>query len=324
MSDGCTCEATVVSSINNIVAARLGDGQVIRSRIKGKVLDLNATEYNPLAPGDRVCLDEDGHSFLVAARLPRRNAFRRWNSKRMALQTLAANLDVVYVCLSVQKPPFRPRFADRALALAELEGLSAEVIVNKADLGVDAEAHERLQYFRTMGYRVHIVSARTCVGVEALKRELPGRAAFSGHSGVGKSSILNVLYPHLDRTVRELSRKYDRGAHTTRFGELLSCGDHELVDTPGVRELSLYPRRGDEIAWAYRDIRVFGEDCRLQNCTHVHEPGCAVIDAFERGDLHEDRYESYLRVLEQLHSEAEQDTDYSRRASRGGTEYKRG
>lgn len=311
----------VASGINNIYRVRVAEAAagerpaapvgVVECRIMGKVLGgaqqrVSDPAYNPLAPGDWVTISLDGGAprrGWILDRRARSSAIRRWNRKRQAPQTIAANVDRLLAVGSFAAPPFRPRFLDRLLLCAELGGADPAVVVNKHDLGSTPAIDRRLDGYRAMGYAVVTCSAATGRGLDEL-RALLGAAvlpALVGHSGVGKSALLNRLDPSLRRAEGALSRKYDRGAHTTRYGEMVAVAAGVLaVDTPGIRELEISDIEPQELRLWYRDFLPFVEQCEFPGCLCAGEPGCAVEAALARGDILRDRYLSYRRILGEL------------------------
>ena len=312
----------VASGINNIfnvrvvsefaapAGAALESGTTIECRIMGKVLGARQPvvdhAYNPLAPGDWVTITVDAHTprqGWILERRPRTSAIRRWNRKRQAPQTIAANVDRLVAVGSFAAPPFRPRFLDRLLLCGELGDADPLLVMNKEDLGSTAEIASRLASYRAMGYEVITCSAATGSGIAAL-RELLARAslvAVVGQSGVGKSALLNRLEPAQRRVEGALSRKHDRGAHTTRYGEVVSTAAGVLaIDTPGIRELEITDIEPQELRLWYRDFVPYVEQCEFPGCLCMNEPGCAVRAALARGEIHGDRYRGYLRVLAEL------------------------
>ena len=299
---------TVVFGMNNIFTVRVGETR-LECRIKGKKLKDAPDEYNVLSPGDVVLLesvDRIARSAMITARDQRANRFVRWNRKRQSVQTIAANLDAVLCIVSAHSPPFRPRFADRVGAICELEHVPFMVVLNKIDQGPDNETERRIRWYEDLGYTVIRTSARDGRGIAALATTVKGkRVAFIGQSGAGKSTILNALFPGAEQRTGGISSKYNRGRHVTNVAALFELDELAVIDTPGIREIDLYPRTPREIASAFVEFRRYDAGCPFPGCTHVHEPACAVRDAAETGRIHPDRYTSYLGIL--------QDRELSRR-----------
>jgi ribosome biogenesis GTPase len=235
---------------------------------------------------------------------PRHTVLSRWNKKGRARQIIAANVEVAVCVASPQSPPFRPRFIDRLIASAEEGGMEAVILLNKSDLPASEKTRERLDDFARMGYRVLSCSAVQRDGLEELVEALGGKTAvFVGQSGVGKSSILNALDPSLSLRIGEISQKHDRGSHTTNFSIMLRLSRGLcIIDTPGIRELELAGVLPEELPYRFREFARFAPACEVPVCPHDGEPGCAVRQAVERGEIHPDRYESYLRILDELRS----------------------
>jgi ribosome biogenesis GTPase / thiamine phosphate phosphatase len=296
--------AEVLFGINTIYTVQRG-GARLQCRIKGKKLREEARSYNPIAPGDLVSVVQDAfrpEEGMISDLLPRRTRLARWNKKGRAPQVLAANADLAVCVTSPCSPPFRPRFIDRLIVAAESGGLEPLVALNKADLPREPEVDARLEHYRSMGYVVHPCSALTGEGVRELATILRGRTAvFIGQSGVGKSSLLNAISPGLGLRVGGLSLKHDRGSHTTNFAVLIILENGlRVIDTPGVRELELADVLPDEVGFHFRDFAAYLQRCSYQPCLHDGEPDCAVAAAAEAGEIHPDRYESYLRILQEL------------------------
>jgi ribosome biogenesis GTPase len=297
-------QGEVLFGISTIYTVQSGDARY-QCRIKGKKLREPGRSYNPIAPGDRVELVKDPIDAgvgMIASVLPRRTRLVRWNKKGRAPQLLAANADVAVCVTTPDAPPFRPRFIDRLIVAAESGGLTPLVLVNKCDLPLNEEVAERLEHYERMGYEVRRCSALTGEGMDSLEASLEGRTAvLVGQSGVGKSSLLNALCPGLDLRVGDLSHKHNRGNHTTNFSILLAPRPGlRVVDTPGVRELEIAEVLPDEVGFHFRDFAAHSPSCAFQPCLHDGEPDCAVASAAERGEIHHDRYDSYLRILQEL------------------------
>lgn len=300
----------VVTGSKRIYKVRRGNGRDCLARIKGKVLADEVRSYNPLASGDLVKLQKENSTehteeqALILDRKPRETRLIRWNKKKKAPQVLAANAQQLMIVTSVDEPPFRPRFIDRLLVAAAWGQMKSAICINKSDLGMNSDIRERIEDFERLGFPVFSVSARTGEGIEELHGYLSNKTTvLIGQSGVGKSSLFNALFSSLDLRVGGISEKYNRGSHTTTFSHLYYPFEDSgawCIDTPGIREFELYGVPSDELKWYFPDIVAHAGACRYNNCNHIDEPDCAVMEAVENGDMPPDRYESYLRTYIQL------------------------
>lgn len=213
---------------------------------------------------------------------------------------IVANVDQVMLVMACSHPDFSPRMLDRYLVLTEISELDAVIIANKVDLVGRARAHELFAVYEQIGYTVIYTSTKTGLGIEALRTQLAGRiSAVTGKSGVGKSSLLNVVQPGLGLATGEVSATLSKGRHTTVVAELVQLnlpGGGYVADTPGIRELGLWRFPVEDLAWCFREFRPFLGNCRFAGCSHIHEPDCAVRAAIERGEIAPERYESYARL----------------------------
>ena len=299
----------ILSGTNNVFSVLCEDGERRSCAIKGKRIKDSAGLYNALAAGDEVEIapGEIGRGMIAALR-PRRNVFGRYNEKGRAKQSIAANVDLVVCVASPSFPPFRPRFVDRVAILAEAAHVPLLIALNKSDLGSDDETEARLQLYDELGYGILRCSAAKGTGVAELAERLKGKTSvFAGHSGVGKSSLLNSIAPGLARRTGEISEKHARGRHTTTMAELfvLDRGTR-IIDTPGVRRLALRGIDPGELDAYFPELRQLSPLCEFGlSCTHREEPGCRITRAVNEGIVHEDRYESYQRIRRELVANAE-------------------
>jgi ribosome biogenesis GTPase / thiamine phosphate phosphatase len=273
--------------------------------LKGKKLKTAEVEYAALAPGDRVefqVVSELHHHGVITEALPRTSSIARWNTKRGRVQVFAANIDLVVCVASTEHPDFKPRFVDRVLVTAEWYGVEPIVVVNKIDFGMSGETKFYLKWLEAIGYRVMTCSAVRGTRVGRLAAAISGlKTVLVGHSGVGKTSLVNRLVPGADLEIGEISAKYGKGVHTTRFARLIDLPKGGwIVDVPGIREIEPVPEIGNSLSTLFREFAPYAASCSLPRCTHTHEPGCGVVDAVRSGNLPDFRYESYCLLHESL------------------------
>ncbi|BBM70022.1 ribosome small subunit-dependent GTPase A [Rhodothermus marinus] len=284
------------------------DGRVIPSRVRGKFRLAGMDTTSPVVVGDRVKvrLNPDGTGLIVDVH-PRRNELsRRAAGRRHSLRhVIAANIDFVWIVQAVHLPEPNPGFIDRVLVAAERYAIPAGLILNKIDLMTEEdrpaiEALERL--YADLGYRVLRTSVVTDEGLDELREALRGKTSVvTGPSGVGKSSLLNAIEPGLNIRTAPVSEKTGKGRHTTTYVALypLSIGGF-VVDTPGLREFGVTDLEPAELSHYFVEFRPYLSACRFPDCTHEHEPDCAVKAAVASGEISEERYYSYLNILHSL------------------------
>ena len=289
------------------MTVRLDDGNTVNCKMRG-VLRLKGLRCtNPVAVGDRVQVEDKGGDAPVVGDIePRRNyIIRRSSNLSKEFQIIAANLDQAVLVATLTNPETSTTFIDRFLATAEAYQVPAVLAFNKIDLLDTDEWRSRLDELRTMyesiGYPVITMSAATGEGADALRAQLAGKMSLlSGNSGVGKSSIINLLVPDAHVRVGDVSHTHHKGMHTTTFSELLDLpGGGAIIDTPGVKAFGTIDFERAEVAHYFPEIFRISDNCRFNNCTHTHEPGCAVLEAVEQGKIAPSRFTSYLSILEE-------------------------
>lgn len=279
----------------------LVDGQVHLSNL---VSEIAKTQKSSLAVGDRVRVADIGEArWLVREVFPRRTLLSRPDPSRPDIErVIAANVDIVGIVIAARNPTPRPGIIDRLWVATQRGGAEAMVIVNKMDLAnarYRETLEELLEDYRELGLAIHCVSTETGEGIDALRDAIQGKViTFAGHSGVGKSSLLNVLFPSAGARVGDVRDRDGKGKHTTSSSTLYFIDDETVViDTPGVRAFGLMDVGPDSLRFYFPDIHEVAQRCRFSDCRHVDEPDCAVLDAFDTGELSELRYAAWLRLL---------------------------
>ena len=286
--------AVVLSGTGGVWKVRDVDGTIYEASMRGR---LKTADNMKLSVGDHVILEHDT-AVAISEILPRHSTLaRRAPGNRYQSRIVVANIDQVVVVFAVVKPEPHRRMLDRFLVIAESNAIPARIVVNKVDL--DPRADEQFADYERAGYPVHYTSAKKGLGLEILGAALAGRvSALTGPSGVGKSSLLNAIYPGLDLRVGEISESVNKGRHTT-VGALmhpLPDGGY-VVDTPGLREVGIWGLDVGELAACFPEFRPALGECRFNDCRHVIEPGCAVRALLATGAVSAARYDSYVRLL---------------------------
>jgi ribosome biogenesis GTPase len=303
--EGTIVEASLRGRVKKSNAGRRADGSLRRDTIA------SAAETLKLAVGDRVLLEHDGGAsvWAIAEILPRRSRLaRRAPGGGQGERIVAANVDQVVVVFAAANPEPHRRMLDRFLVIAEANELAARVVINKVELvgGADA-ARERWIDYERAGYPVHLTSAKRREGLDTLHGALSGVVSvFTGPSGVGKSSLLNAIFPGLDLRVGEISESVNKGRHTTVGGYLHPLpGDDGgyVADTPGLREIGMWALAPESLDVCFPELRPYLPHCRFADCRHLVEPDCAVRAAVEAGEVSAMRYESYLKLRGELEEE---------------------
>ena len=320
-------EGLIIAGTNNTFTVECDDELTRNCTIKGKVLKSDKQFYNPLAPGDRVTVEPDPineQKGQILGVLDRKNTFLRWNVKGRCPQLLACNLDYLILVCTPDEPPFRPRFIDRALAQAEHQGITPVIVCNKWDLAEEMQTDgreeeyenidKRLSIWSDLGYTVLRISAKTGEGMQQFAQLLENHlSAFVGQSGVGKSSLINVMDNSCVLKTGSLSKKYGRGSHTTTKGTLIHLTLNEslldgikgckadIIDTPGIRRFVLDDVEADEVAMYFKEFEPFVGKCKFGlGCHHLTEPGCAILEAVQERQITQERYDSWARITEEI------------------------
>jgi ribosome biogenesis GTPase len=287
---------------------RLADGRTTIAALRGRVKHAGVVK---LAVGDEVEIEPDaggGVSSIVEI-LPRRSRLaRRSPGNAHQERIVVANVDQVLVVFAAARPEPNEKMLDRFLVIAGSNELTARVIINKVDLTSEREARERFRPYEMLGYPLHLTSAVTGAGLEGLRGILEGRvSALSGPSGVGKSSLLNAMYPGVNLRVGAISDSVNKGRHTTVGAHMHPLPDGGfVVDTPGLREVGLWGIDSRDVDRCFPELAAVLEDCRFGDCRHLAEPDCAVRAAVAEGRISRSRYESYVKLREEL-AEAERE-----------------
>ena len=325
MSELTSVQGVVIGGTGGVWRVRTNDGQIIDASLRGRLKKSDAGRRDDgslrrdtvraaestlkLAVGDDVQLERGarGDAWAIGEILPRRSVLaRRAPGGGQGERIVAANVDQVVVMFAAARPEPHLRMLDRFLVIAEGNGLPARIIINKADLVGEASARERFEIYERAGYPVHTTSVKNESGLEAVQAMLGGRhSVLTGPSGVGKSSLLNALFPGAGLRVGAISESVNKGRHTTVGAALLplpGADDGYVIDTPGLREVGLWTLPARELDQCFPEMRAVRAECRFADCRHVAEPGCAVRDAVGSGAISGDRYDSYLRLLDELES----------------------
>lgn len=275
------------------------DGQTVDCKIKGNFRLKGIRSTNPIAVGDWVKVDAG----FISDICDRQNYIIR-KSQNLSKQShiLAANVDQALLVATVNHPQTSTTFIDRFLASAEAYRVPVVLLFNKTDLLDDDE--RRLQeamvrLYETIGYKSLQISATTGEGIDRLRPMLEGKVTLlSGNSGVGKSTLINRLVPEANQRTAAISDAHNTGMHTTTFSEMIKVGNGFIIDTPGIKGFGTFDIEPEELTGYFREIFRFSKDCRFSNCSHTHEPGCAVLKALENHYIAESRYQSYLSMLD--------------------------
>ena len=279
------------------------EGQLIDCKIKGNFRLKGIRSTNPVAVGDRVQIvpNQEGTAFITEIEDRRNYIIRKSINLSKQSHILAANVDQAMLVVTVVNPQTSTTFIDRFLASAEAYRVPVVLVFNKTDLlDEDMRRYQEamVNLYQTIGYECRQISAGTGDGVENLLPMLKDKVTLlSGNSGVGKSTLINRLVPGASQRTAEISDAHNTGQHTTTFSEMIRLNDGWLIDTPGIKGFGTFDMEPEELTSYFKEIFHFSQECRFSNCTHTHEPGCAVLKALEEHYIAESRYQSYLSML---------------------------
>ena len=285
------------------------DGHVYQARLKGKFKIKDITSTNPIAVGDEVGFemeDEAENRTMITDLLPRRNYVNRISpANRRQHHIIASNLDQSLLIATIKEPRTSTGFIDRFLVTCEAFHIPAIIVFNKSDLHEEHETavyEERKAIYEKVGYRVLLTSVEEEKGLDVLKETLYGKTTLiSGHSGVGKSSIINAILEGVNIRTTEVSDWSGKGMHTTTFAEMYDFPEGgRIIDTPGMREFAIADITKDEFSHFFPEMKLRLNQCQFNNCMHINEPGCAIKKAVLDGEIHEDRYISYCTILDSM------------------------
>lgn len=296
----------VLRSTGSWYTVRLDDGSRVEARLRGKMRITTGKNTNPVAVGDEVVIDmedkEEGIS-TISDIVDRKNYISRESPKHQySRHIIAANLDQAFVIATISNPRTSTGFIDRFLVTAEAFDIPAHIILNKQDALTAKDLKKQdlyLEAYASAGYPVHLVSAIDKKGTDELTELMRDKVTLvAGHSGVGKSTLINAIVPELDLRTAIISKKHQKGTHTTTFAEMfeLSIGGY-IIDTPGIKEFGILDMEPQEVGHYFPEIRAHLQDCRFNNCLHMEEPGCAVMEALVKGEIHEERYKNYVGIV---------------------------
>jgi len=298
-------EGIIIRSTGSYSTVQVAGGDAFECRLKGRFRMEGIKTTNPLSVGDKVIffLEKGKSTGIITTIHPRTNyIIRKATRLSKVSHIIASNIDRLFVIASIIQPRTSTGFIDRVLVTAEAYHIPATIVFNKIDISDKAakqQLDQLMELYSGIGYGVFAVSAITREGLDALNVALAGKVSlFTGHSGVGKSALINAIEPRLNIRTGDISSYHHKGKHTTTFAEMhcLAFGGY-IIDTPGIKEFGLIDFASQEICERFPEMRERMHDCHFANCTHVHEPGCAIKQALDEGKINKGRYQNYLGML---------------------------
>jgi ribosome biogenesis GTPase len=304
-STGSHYKVMLIDEIENSALPNYDETKVIDAVLRGKLRLKQIKSTNPIVVGDRVKLIQTENGWAIDAILPRKNyIIRKATNQSKQTHIIAANIDLACVIASIAVPMTSTGFIDRFLVTAEAYSIPAAVVFHKIDLIEDQPdamgyQQELADIYKSIGYKVLLTSLKYPESLQSLKYLIANKITLlSGHSGVGKSSIINAIQPHLNLKVGQVSFKHLKGKHTTTYAQLLPLDfGGFIIDTPGIKEFGLVNMDKYEVSHYFPEMRKYLGQCKFNNCLHINEPGCKVLQALESGEITQSRYKSYLSIL---------------------------
>lgn len=297
-------QGLVIKNTGSWYTVKTNNGDFINCKIKGNFRLKGIRSTNPIAVGDNVdiVLNQEGTAFITHICERRNYIIRKSQNLSKQSHIIAANVDQALLIVTVNHPQTSTIFIDRFLATAEAYSVPVVLVFNKNDILTDEERHYQemmVKLYSNIGYTCLIISATTGQGIEELTPLLQGKITLlSGNSGVGKSTLINRILPDANLRTSAISDAHNTGMHTTTFSEMIEMpNDGYLIDTPGIKGFGTFNIEPEELTSYFRDIFHFSKNCRFNNCTHTHEPGCAVLEAVKEHYISESRYQSYVSML---------------------------
>lgn len=297
----------IIKSTGSWYKVRLESGALVDARVRGKLRIDGIKSTNPVAVGDIVTLSDSNESDYIIQDVQERKNYIIRKATKLSKQThiIAANLDLAIVMVTIVQPNLKLGFLDRMLVTAEAYNIPALIVINKSELLTENElayAQDLCKAYKDIGYDSKIISVIEGSGVEEIKEEIKGKTVLiTGHSGVGKSSLVNAIDPSLNARITVVSKYSEKGQHTTTFAELYEINNNTaIIDTPGLKSFGLTSIEPQELKDFFPEMLRLSKDCKFNNCLHLNEPNCRVRDAYEKSELPWFRYEHYQMLLKEI------------------------